>query len=122
MAYQISKTNSGKNAPTKNTEPILGKRRRKRKKSKRKTTPSENLSQKTPSGHHKPKLSPNYQTFSEDTKKIETRVRKNKIENLKSMNLFVDLFVLKYLLFSLFGPMAQSAGLVEYTDCISEEG
>ena len=74
-------------------------KRKKKKKKKRNTeaTPAENLSQKTPARQsplYKPKTIQNYQIFSEATKKAETRVRKNKINNLKNINHFLDLFII----------------------------
>ena len=65
-----------------------GKRIRQRKKRKREVTLAENLSQKTssrPSPLYKLKSSQNcltFSEFSEDTKKIGTRVRKNKIKKI----------------------------------------
>ena len=49
---------------------------------------------------YKSKSSGNYQTFSEDTKKVETLVRKYKRNNFKKY-LSVDLFILHFLFFSL---------------------
>ena len=46
------------------------------------------------------KTNQNYQTFSKERKKVETRVGKNKINDLKNINLFVDLFIFKYIFFS----------------------
>ena len=54
------------------------------KKRKTEATPKENLSQKTPSGQsllYKQRNSQNYPTFLADTKKLETRVRTNKINS-----------------------------------------
>ena len=71
-----------KNTPTKNTRTHSWKRKKRREKEKReRENPVENLSQTTPSEHsplYKPKTSQNYQIFSEDSKKLEIRVRKNK--------------------------------------------